>query len=82
VEQGLNEFDGQSFDGANLTIVDMAADLAPTLSIVLETPLGIAFVSQGRDVTDGMGDLDTAALAAAITTEVDEGAHGALVASA
>jgi flagellar biosynthesis protein FlhF len=83
VETALTAFDGQSFDGTILTFIDIATDLAPALSLVLESPLGVAFVSQGRDVSEGMGDIDAASLASALCTPTTEhAANGSLVATA
>jgi len=79
----LAPFDSRGFAGAVLTHGDIATSLAPALSIVLESALGIAFLSSGRDVAEGIEVADPRTLASGVfTTSSRERTNGRLVASA
>ena len=71
------------FAGAILTHTDLAAGLAPVLSMVIESGLGLAFLSSGRDVATGIEVADPLTLASGVfTTTSRETTNGRLVASA
>ena len=66
-----------------LTFADITTNLTPVLSLVLESPLGIAFLSSGRDVSSGIGVVDALTLASGIfTIRRGDTTNGRLVASA
>jgi flagellar biosynthesis protein FlhF len=58
LESAIESLGDVSFDGCILTFTDLAPSLAASLSLVIDSPLGLAFASAGRDVSDGMGELD------------------------
>lgn len=71
------------FAGAILTHTDLTAGLAPVLSMVIESGLGLAFLSSGRDVATGIEVADPLTLASGVfTTTSRETTNGRLVASA
>ncbi len=83
IESAIATFGDAGFDGCVLTFTDLAPTLAPVLGLVIDSPLGIAFASQGRDVADGLGELDLIQLASGLfLTTSGEGANGKLVATA
>jgi flagellar biosynthesis GTPase FlhF len=69
--------------GVVITFSDLATDLIPAISLVVETGLGIAFLSSGRDVATGIDVADPLTLASgAFTTSSRETTNGRLVATA
>lgn len=69
--------------GAVITFSDLATDLIPALSLVVETGLGLAFLSSGRDVATGIEVADPLTLASGVfTTRTRETTNGRLVATA
>lgn len=73
----------KTFAGAVLTFTDLATELSPVLSLLLESPLGMAFISSGRDIGTGIEVADALMLASGIlTTGTRELANGRLVATA
>lgn len=69
--------------GAVITFSDLATDLIPALSLVVETGLGLAFLSSGRDVATGIEVADPLTLASGVfTTRSRETTNGRLVATA
>lgn len=69
--------------GAVVTFSDLATDLIPALSLVVETGLGLAFLSSGRDVATGIEVADPLTLASGVfTTRTRETTNGRLVATA
>lgn len=76
-------FDSASCAGAVLTHTDLVTCLAPALSIVMETQLGLAFLSSGRDVATGIAVADPLTIASGVfTTSSRETTNGRLVATA
>jgi hypothetical protein len=66
-----------------ITFSDLATTLAPVLSTVVESRLGIAFLSSNRDVGAGIGVADPLTLASGMfTIRTGETTDGRLVASA
>lgn len=83
LELSIESLGDVSFDGCILTFTDLAPSLAAALSLVLDSPLGLAFASAGRDVGDGMGELDTEHLVYGLFPLLTgERANGNLVATA
>lgn len=79
----LAAFDTSACSGAVVTHTDLVAGLAPVLSLVLETQLGLAFLSSGRDVSTGIEVADPLTLASGVfTTSSRETTNGRLVATA
>lgn len=68
VETAIAEFDPQYLAGAVLTCTDMATALTPAISIIVESQLGIAFLSSGRDIATGIGIADPFTLASGVFT--------------
>ncbi len=76
-------FDAAACAGAVLTHTDLVTGLAPVLSMVMETRLGLAFLSSGRDVATGIAVADPLTLASGVfTTSSRETTNGRLVATA
>lgn len=76
-------FEMASCSGAVVTHTDLVTGLAPVLSLVLETQLGLAFLSSGRDVSTGIEVADPLTLASGVfTTSSRETTNGRLVATA
>jgi flagellar biosynthesis GTPase FlhF len=72
-----------AFAGAILTCTDLAGNLGPALSFVIEHGLGIAFLSEGRDVSTGIGVAEPLTLASGFfTMRTGERTDGSLVATA
>jgi len=72
-----------SFAGCILSFSDLATDLVPALSLVIDSQLGLAFLSSGRDVSTGIEIADPLTLASGIfAARTGERADGRLVASA
>lgn len=75
--------DAHESAGAVLTFTDLATDLIPAISLVVETGLGLAFLSSGRDVSTGIEVADPLMLASGVfTTTTRETTNGRLVATA
>jgi len=69
--------------GTVITFSDLATDLIPALSLLVETGLGLAFLSSGRDVATGIEVADPLTLASGVfTTRTRETTNGRLVATA
>lgn len=68
--------------GAVLTFTDLATDLTPVLSLIVEAGLALAFLSSGRDASTGIGIADAFTLASGVfTTGTRERTNGRLVAA-
>ena len=79
----LAGYDLAAFRGAILTCTDIATDLTPILSLLMESQLGVAFLSSERDVTTGMRPATISSLASGIfLTPTRETTDGRLVAFA
>ncbi len=77
------EFDSAHCAGAVLTGVDLATTLTPAISTVVESGLGIAFLSCGRDISTGIGIADPFTLAlGCFTTSPRETTNGRLAVTA
>jgi flagellar biosynthesis GTPase FlhF len=73
----------RAFAGAILTFTDVATDLTPALSLLVESGLGIAFLSSSRDVSTGIQVADPLMLASGLfTTPTRESTNGRLFATA
>ena len=76
----LGAYDLTAFRGAILTCTDLATDLTPILSLLMESQLGVAFLSSERDVTTGMKPANISSLASGIfLTPTRETTDGRLV---
>lgn len=62
---GMN---AREFAGGLLTFTDAAANVNPGLSLVIEAGLGVAFMSDGSDVSTGIRVTDASMLASGILT--------------
>lgn len=83
IEQLAGSFETGAFSGAVLTFTDLAPDLSPALSLAIETGLGLAFLSSGRDVGAGIIAADPQSLASGIFPVTSgETTDGRLVATA
>lgn|GEM_PF-1362028 len=83
VEAELAEFEPAHCAGVVLTGTDLAAGLAPALSIVIESGLGAAFLSSGRDVGTGIAVAEPFTLASGVfTTSTRETSNGRLAVTA
>ena len=72
-----------AFAGVVLTFSDVATDLSPVISLLVESALGIAFLSSSRDVSTGIQVADPLMLASGIfTTPTRESTNGRLSATA
>ena len=72
-----------SFAGAVLTFTDVATTLSPAISLVVESDLGVAFLSSSRDVGTGIAVAEPVALASGIfTTRTRESTDGRVAATA
>jgi len=81
--EALEEFDHAGCAGAVITGVDLATELTPALSLLVETQLGIAFLSSGRDVGTGIEVADPLTLASGVfTTSTRETTNGRLAVTA
>lgn len=58
----------RDFAGALLTFTDAAARLNPSLSLAIESALGVAFLSDGSDVSTGIRPADHSMLASGVLT--------------
>jgi flagellar biosynthesis GTPase FlhF len=82
-ERTIGAARGGEAAGWVLTFADITTNLTPVLSLVLESPLGIAFLSSGRDVSSGIGVVDALTLASGIfTIRRGDTTNGRLVATA
>ncbi len=71
------------FAGAVVSFTETVTDLTPVVSLVVDSRLGLAFLSSGRDVSTGIAVADPLTLASGIfTTSTGERTDGRLVASA
>ncbi|MGE0600544.1 MAG: hypothetical protein AB7J35_15455 [Dehalococcoidia bacterium] len=83
IEAELSEFDSAACSGAILTGTDIATSLTPALSLLIESQLGVAFLSSGRDVATGIGIADPFTLASGVfTTSTRETTNGRLAVTA
>jgi hypothetical protein len=83
LEAELAPYDLGAFAGCIPTFTDLATDLSPVLSAVVESRLGVAFLSSGRDVSTGIEVADLRRLASGIwSTRTGERADVRLAASA
>lgn len=83
LDWALAIFETASFAGCVLTCTDLVTDLSPVLSTAIESRLGIAFLSSGRDVSSGIAVADPLTLASGMfTIRTGETTDGRLVASA
>ncbi|MGB4862423.1 MAG: hypothetical protein WBO97_08185 [Tepidiformaceae bacterium] len=83
LEAELAEFDPAVCSGAILTGTDIATSLTPALSLLVESQLGVAFLSSGRDVGTGIGIADPFTLASGVfTTPTRETTNGRLAVTA
>jgi flagellar biosynthesis GTPase FlhF len=79
----LEIFAQQQLSGCLITFTDLATNLSPVVSAVVESQLGVAFLSSGRDVTTGIEVMDPVALASGIcAVQPGETTNGRLVATA
>lgn len=83
LEAALAPFTTASFAGSVLTFSDLVTDLSPVISATIESRLGIAFLSSGRDVSTGIGIADPLTLASGMfTIRTGETTDGRIAASA
>jgi hypothetical protein len=83
IESELSEFEPASCAGAILTGVDLAGSLLEAISLLIESQLGIAFLSSGRDVGTGIAVADPFTLASGVfTTSTRETTNGRLAVTA
>jgi flagellar biosynthesis GTPase FlhF len=83
VRAELAEFDTAHCAGVVLTGTDIAGDLSAALSVVVESELGAAFLSSGRDVGTGIAVADPFTLASGVfTTSTRETSNGRLAVTA
>ena len=83
LEAELAEFDVEHCAGAILTGTDLATGLTPALSLLVESKLGVAFLSSGRDVGTGITVADPFTLASGVfTTNARETTNGRLAVTA
>ena len=83
LERGAASVPTASFAGCILSFGDVATDLVPALSLVVDLQMGLAFLSSGRDVSTGIAIADPLTIASGIfTARTGERADGHLVASA
>lgn len=83
LEAELAEFEPAHCAGAILTATDIATSLTPALSLLVESQLGVAFLSSGRDVGTGIALADPFMLASGVfTTTTRETTNGRLAVTA
>ena len=83
LEGAIGELSMTAFAGAILTFTDLSTDLTPVLSLLVESGLGIAFLSSSRDVSTGIEVADPLTLGSGIfTTPTRESTNGRLFATA
>lgn len=79
----LAELDVSTCAGAVITGADLATQLTPAISLVVESQLGIAFLSSGRDIATGIMIADPFTLASGVfTTSTRETTDGRLAVTA
>ncbi|MBK6560313.1 MAG: hypothetical protein IPI33_13005 [Dehalococcoidia bacterium] len=79
----LATFEPAHCAGAILTGTDLAVSLTPALSLLVESELGVAFLSSGRDVATGIAVADPFTLASGVfTTSTRETTNGRLAVTA
>lgn len=66
LERELRPYTLASFAGCVFTAVDLATDLSPAVSLAIETGMGVAFLSSGRDISTGIEPADPVRLASGI----------------
>jgi len=83
LDQYLQGVQVSDFAGVILSFTDVATDLSPVISLLVESSLGIAFLSSSRDVSTGIQVADPLMLASGIfTTPTRESTNGRLSATA
>ena len=83
LKRSLAAIPTSSLAGAVVSFTDLATNLVPALSLIIDAHLGLAFLSSGRDVSTGIEIADPLTLASGIfATRTGERADGHLVASA
>lgn len=83
IEAELADFEPGHYAGAILTATDIATSLTPALSLLVESQLGVAFLSSGRDVGTGIAVADPFTLASGVfTTSTRETTNGRLAVTA
>lgn len=79
----LGAFEPAHCAGAILTGTDLATSLTPALSLLVESQLGVAFLSSGRDVGTGITVAEPFTLASGVfTTSTRETTNGRLAVTA
>ncbi len=79
----LAEFDPATCAGVVITGGDLATELTPAISLAVESQLGIAFLSSGRDIATGITVADPFTLASGVfTTSTRETTDGRLAVTA
>jgi flagellar biosynthesis GTPase FlhF len=68
LNESLRRIEPGGLCGAVPTFVDLTADLSPILSLIVETRLGIAFLSSGRDIATGITVADPFTIASGVFT--------------
>lgn len=66
LERELRPYTLASFAGCVFTSVDLATDLSPVVSLAIETGMGVAFLSSGRDISTGIETADPVRIASGI----------------
>lgn len=83
IEGALRAFVLESFAGCVLTGADIAPNLSPALSLALESNLGVAFLSSGRDISTGIQIAEPSELASGfLRAGTGETTNGRLTATA
>jgi flagellar biosynthesis GTPase FlhF len=83
LERQLRGFAMASFSGCVVTGGDLATELSPVISQVVQSGLGIAFLSSGRDISTGIETADPLAIASGILRETSgDRTNGRLAATA
>lgn len=83
IDRGLGMVTQGGAAGAIITFADLAPSLTPILSLAIESGVGLAFISSGRDVSSGIGVVEPLTLASGIfTIMTGETTNGRLVATA
>ncbi len=83
LDAAIQDIPLNGFAGAILTFTDLCTDLTPVVSLLVESGLGIAFLSSSRDVSTGIAIADPFTIASGIfTTPTRESTNGRLFATA
>ncbi len=83
LDAALSPLAASLFAGCVITFADLVTDLSPVLSAAIESRLGVAFLSSGRDVSTGIALADPLTLASGMfTIMTGETTDGRLAASA